>query len=215
MVSFLLLLKKLVLYLKSDIDKGNTPLEIYQLCSCIREAFCLSYSIRKSNLLYLYSQDESILIKFDGEKLRYLGSDERSQALLLKKAIDTAKQSKILNDKAWKKSTPGISVRIFKDNTSFYLFLKSILRKNNFFIIDDDLNSKEEIAISTFNTKSLININESLFIMPTYSISQKNEFFFELFKKLKNIKYVTLLNVKAVEDKILYINFQIDQQINF
>ncbi|MFX1411137.1 MAG: hypothetical protein ACFFA6_12350 [Promethearchaeota archaeon] len=209
MVYFLLFIKKVVFYSKIDIDKGNTPLEIYRICSCIREAFCLSYSIRKNNILYLYFQDELILIKFDGEKLRYLGSDERSQALLLKKAIDTAKQNKILNDKVWKKSTPGIFVRNFKDNTSFYLFLKSILIKNNFFISDDDLYSGKEIDISTFN------INESLFIVPNYSNSQKNEVFFELFKKLKNIKYITLLNVKAVEDKILYINFQIDQQINF
>ncbi len=212
MVTFLILIKKIVIYSKNDIDQGIIPLEIYQLCSCIRETFCLSYSIRKNNTLYLYFQDEHVFIMFNGGKLRYLGPDERSQALLLKRAIDIAKQYKMLNDKNWKKSTPGILVRIFKDNFSSLFFLKTILKKNNFFIMDDNQHIREELDI--FNIKSISNVNELLFIIPTYSNLQKNADFFELFKKLNNIKYVTLSKIKAVEDKILYINFQIDQRIN-
>ncbi len=90
MVNFLLLLEKIIQYNKEIIDKGLTPKKIYELCSCIRETFCLSYSIRKDNNLLLYFQKEHILVSFIGEALRYLGPDERSQALLLEKALNKA-----------------------------------------------------------------------------------------------------------------------------
>ena len=82
LANFLLIIEELINYTKEDIDKGHTPLYIYALCSCIRETFCLSYAIRKNNTLYLYFQEEKILIKFEGSNLRYLGPDDRSQSLL-------------------------------------------------------------------------------------------------------------------------------------
>ncbi|MHA1764008.1 MAG: hypothetical protein ACTSYC_09685, partial [Promethearchaeota archaeon] len=87
MVNFLLIIKRIAPFTKKDIDKGNTPLEIYDLCTCIKETFCLSYAIRKLNDLYLYFIEESLFLKFHGGELKYLGSDERSQAILLLKAI--------------------------------------------------------------------------------------------------------------------------------
>jgi len=88
LANFLLIIEEIIDFTKKDIDKGYTPPLIYKICSCIREAFCLSYAIRKNNNLYLYFQKEKILIKFEGSRLRYLGPDERSQALLLKKAFE-------------------------------------------------------------------------------------------------------------------------------
>ena len=66
MVNFLLILEKIIEYDKKIIDKGLTPQKVYGLCSCIREVFCLSYSIRKNNILYLYFQKEHVLVKFEG-----------------------------------------------------------------------------------------------------------------------------------------------------
>ncbi|MFX1531798.1 MAG: hypothetical protein ACFFBC_11850, partial [Promethearchaeota archaeon] len=93
MVNFLLLFEKIIEYTKKQINKGLTPQKIYELCSCIRETFCLSYSIRKNNNLYLYFQEENLLLSFIGKKLRYLGPDERSQALLLLKALTKLQES--------------------------------------------------------------------------------------------------------------------------
>ena len=213
LVNFLLFVKNITTYSKSDIDKGKTPLEIFKLCSCIRETFCLSYSIRKYNNLYLYFQNEHLLIQFKGEKLKYLGPDERSQALLLKKAIDIANQYKNLIYKEWIKSTPGIFVRGFKDNNIFYAFLKSILTGNCYLILDSDQYSREECDFMIFSNETLGNLSELLFIMPTYTISKDNSDVVELFEKLKNIKCGNLSKIEGVENKILYINFQIDQQI--
>jgi tRNA pseudouridine-54 N-methylase len=204
LVTFLLLVKSITAYSKNDIDKGKTPLEIYKLCSCIREAFCLSYSIRKNNILYLYFQKEYLLIQFKGENLRYLGPDERSQALLLKKAIYLAKQDKNRIYKDWMKSTPGIYVRGFKDNKAFFSFLKSISMGNSYLIMDNETDS------ITFSTKNLGNLSELLFIMPTYTVSSE---FFELLQNLKTIMRGNLSKIERIENKILYINFQIDHQI--
>ena len=88
LANFLLIIEEIIDFTKKDIDIGYTPPLIYKICSCIREAFCLSYAIRKNNNLFLYFQKEKILIKFEGSRLRYLGPDERSQAILLKKVLD-------------------------------------------------------------------------------------------------------------------------------
>jgi tRNA pseudouridine-54 N-methylase len=209
LITFLLLVKNLTAYSKSDIDKGKTPLEIYELCSCIRESFCLSYSIRKGNNLYLYFQNEQILIHFIGEKLRYLGPDERSQALLLKKAINLARQYENLTYKDWLQSTPGIFVRGFKNSNIFYTFLNSILREISYLLLDNEIDSL------IFNNQNLGNLTDLLFIIPTYTISKDNSDVFGLFQKLKNIKCKNLSKIEGIENKILYINFQIDQQIYY
>jgi len=121
-VNFLLLIKKISAYSKKDIDQGKTPLDVYQLCSCIRETFCLSYSIRKENNLYLLFQEYNALIKFEGKKLKFLSSDERSQALLLYKALNLS--SEILSFDNWYKSTPGIYIKKFEDFNAFIEIMK-------------------------------------------------------------------------------------------
>ncbi len=111
LVNILILIEKISKFTKSNIDKGKTPLDIYNLCSIIRESFCCSYSIRKDNNLYIYINSIHILIKFEGNSLRYLGSDERSQALLLNKALDKINEAEKINFQGMQKSTPGIFVK--------------------------------------------------------------------------------------------------------
>ena len=94
MVNFLIYISKITPFSKKDVDEGNTPPDIYKLCVSIREAFCISYYIRKENNLYFYIEEKHILIKFIGNELRYLGSDERSQALLLSKVLNKIYQTK-------------------------------------------------------------------------------------------------------------------------
>jgi hypothetical protein len=67
-VDFLILLKSIINYTKKDIDRGETPQKIYTLCSIIRETFCLSYSIRKENNLFLYFFEDHCAVRLIGSE---------------------------------------------------------------------------------------------------------------------------------------------------
>ncbi len=212
MVNFLLLLEKNINYSKKDIDKGRTPLGIYKICSCIRETFCLSYAIRKDNVLYLYFQKEHVLIKFDGQKLRYLGPDERSQALLLKRALNKIHEEFDHKNKGWIRSTPGIYIKKFSNDLELIEFLISISLGTNNLILDNHQNIEEITNPINFD-KNLNLINDlDFFIIPTYKIQENNKTIIDLFKKLKPLNIIALSMIESVEDKILYINFRKDQQ---
>ena len=212
MVNFLLLIEKTINYKKKDIDKGSTPLKIYELCSCIRETFCLSYSIRKNNNLFLYFQDKYLLVKFLGNKLRYLGPDERSQALLLEKALSVANEFYSRLDEQDRRSTPGIYVSKFIDFDSLLNHFKLYQKRMNYFIIDWEENAQEKIEIYPVY-KSLETIEESdFFIIPTFAFTLENSGFFHPLRVMKNIKYLSLSKIKQIENKILYINFRKDHR---
>ncbi|UCD01294.1 MAG: hypothetical protein JSV23_10500 [Promethearchaeota archaeon] len=210
MVNFILLIENISKYSKRDIDLGKTPFDVYRLCNCIRETFCLSYSIRKENNLYLYFQKEHVLIKFEGTKLRYLGPDERSQTLLLEKALSNTKKESFLENEQWKKSTPGIFFRKFFDDSSFITFYKSLRKGKTFLMIDHPQNVEEKVE--DFNFEFIENMEVDFFIIPFYSKSRDKHKIIELFKEVKNIKPISLSKIKEVENKILYINFRKDQQ---
>ncbi|MFX0025128.1 MAG: hypothetical protein ACFE8M_01845 [Candidatus Hermodarchaeota archaeon] len=208
MVNFLLLIEDIPYFSKKDINCGLTPFEIYSLCASIREAFCLSYSIRKKNNLFLFFYETISVIKFQGNKLRFLGSDERSQALLLNKAINKLNEIEI-NHK-WIISTPGIIVKKLGDFQKVLQFIKEI-SQNKIIIVNGccenhlPLNHKEFI-----NLKSL---NEYLYILPIFHNESKASDFISLMKKVIDLRFLMLPKVKNIEDKIVFINFIIDQQL--
>jgi len=206
LVNFLLVIPELTKYSKKNIDIGNTPLDVYDLCSCIRETFCLSYSIRKNNNLYLYFQNILTLIKFEGERLRYLGPDERSQALLLKKALDKINHLPTTN--SWLKSTPGIFFRKFNNESSMIIYFKSLLA-NKFIIIYKD-NEKYNF-ITTSESFSFESIKNYFFILPIYNELEGYSDFLKNLTVPTKIKYFCLPSIKSIENKILLINFQIDR----
>lgn len=212
MVNFLILLKELSIFSKEDIDKGNTPLDVYSLCSCIRESFCLSYSIRHNNKLYLYLEKIQILIKFDGEKLRFLGSDERSQAILLNKAIIKINEFNKRNYKEWIKSTPGIYVKKVKDSNEMYKFLQ-LFNQNEIIIIQDFI-YKTDIS-KKVDFKELEGFDQSLYIIPFDTDIIQFPNLMRLFGEFKTVKYMYFPNIKSIENKILYINFMLDHQKHF
>jgi tRNA pseudouridine-54 N-methylase len=201
LVNFLLLVENISKYSKVDIDKGLTPSDVYNLCSCIRETFCMSYSIRKINKLYIYLRNQKKLIKFDGKRLRYLGPDERSQALLFEKALN---KINIINK--WSKSTPGIFVRKYESDNSFLKYMISVSADKNIFIIDELSNM--DVSVNNF-----LFLEDLFVIIPAISISSEIEKLSEKFKEMKNIKTISLSKIKGVENKILFINFRSDSQI--
>ncbi|MFX0023663.1 MAG: hypothetical protein ACFE9S_15155 [Candidatus Hermodarchaeota archaeon] len=209
MVNFLLLLENIIHYSKKDIDKGNTPLMIYKICSSLREAFCLSYAIRKENNFYLYFQKEHLLIKFEGETLRFLGPDERSQALLLNKALNKIFNNFNSLNYRWIKSTPGIYVKTLSSTLEFIEYFNSLSYGKNYLI----LQYSQEPCKSINLDKNFESIKESdFFIIPTYKIQNSNNNMLEMLKQIRNIEILTLSMIDSIEDKILYINFRKDQQ---
>jgi len=212
LVNFLLLIKKVSHYSKEIIDKGLTPLSIYMLCSCIRETFCLSYSIRKDNNLFLYFQKEHILICFTGNELRYLGPDERSQALLLEKALNKANKIDLKIKDGRKQSTPGIYALKFLDHLSFLGYINSLVLGSIYYIIDKEEFIKEEREIHEGNINFEFFMDRNLFVIPTYDNFIEKSKILELSKELKNIKFFSLSKIKQIENKILYINYLKDHQ---
>ena len=208
MVNILVLLDTISNYSKSTIDKGKTPLDVYNLCSIIREAFCYSYSIRKNNVLFFYVDSSRILIKFDGEKLRYLGSDERSQALLLKKALDKSLEVETNISHKMQKSTPGIFVKKLQNEESILENIKDI-NSNKIAVINEFKKNNKSKTI--FSIEDLENLGEYCYIYP-YPHNSWNAIVLTRYNDEKyNLIHVNLSSIKGIENKILYINFLIDQ----
>ncbi|WP_370573039.1 tRNA (pseudouridine(54)-N(1))-methyltransferase TrmY [Methanomethylovorans sp.] len=79
------------------------------LCRCINSVFFLSHDLRRdvqAHLLLLGDPNPPRIIRFNGEKLRYLNPDERSAGALIKKALELNNISSLEI-----RSTPGVWVR--------------------------------------------------------------------------------------------------------
>jgi tRNA pseudouridine-54 N-methylase len=208
-MKFLLLSKAITNYTKNDIDKGLVPPQIYKLCCCIRESFCLSYSIRKNNDLYIYFIDDKIAIKFIGQELRYLGPDERSQAILLNKALLKKEENVSLNN--WTNSTPGIYIKQYFDDFSIFKEFTSLDSSNTFFIAFKKHNSAQNINLSLKEDIKNFDKN-SQFILPSFNVSEENPNLLKFLVKEKalNLKVIYLIKIRKMQDKIIYINNCLD-----
>jgi len=208
-MKFLLLSKAITNFTKKEIDKGLVPKQIYELCCCIRETFCLSYSIRKNNDLYIYFVDDKIAIKFIGQELRYLGPDERSQAILLNKALLKKEENFSLYN--WTNSTPGIYIKQYIDEPSIFKEFNSLDSSHTFFIKFQNDTSAQNINLSL--RKDIKNFDKNTqFILPLFNVSENNPGLLEFLIKEKalNLKVIYLIKIKKVEDKIIYINNCLD-----
>jgi hypothetical protein len=207
-----LLIESISDYSKKDIDLGNTPIDVYRLISCIREAFCLSYALRKENNIFFYVEKDYSLIKFEGKELRYMGPDERSETLLLVKALEKIKNTNMNVTNEWRKSTPGIFIRKFFDTSSFISYYRSIANHFGFLVIDNLSNAQKVTDFLEINKESIEIIENDFFIIPTYNLRGRTWRTMDFFLNLKNTKLISLSKIKNVEEKILYINFRKDQQ---
>lgn len=208
MVNFLILIEKFPKFSKSDVDVGKTPIYVYNLCSIIRESFCLSYSIRKNNNLYLYFESLQLLIKYEGKKLRFLGSDERSQAILLNKALEKINGDEKVKTQEWEKSTPGIFIKRLPNSRSIFENINNILHNKIVFIAEFE---NMDLYPDVINLDDLDDMSEYCYIFPYSQNSQSSLRFLQVIKENYNLKYINLSNIKGIENKILYINFRIDQ----
>ncbi len=208
-LDFLIFLESVTKYTKCDIDEGKTPLNVYTLCAIIRESFCISYTIRKNNNLYLYLETDHLFIKIEGKSVRYLGSDERSQALLLLRALMKIENDENYNDREWIRSTPGIFV---KKLPSSELIMKNINGNFNdkriFFAESSNENFKQNVKFGE-------NIDENSSHCYIFSFSQESIPFLKFLQKVNeecSLKNIDLSKIRGIENKILYINFLYDQR---
>jgi len=209
LVNILVLIEKISKFTKSNIDKGKTPIDIYNLCSIIRESFCCSYAIRKDNNLYIYIDSTHILIKFEGNSLRYLGSDERSQALLLNKALDKIRGAEKISIQRMQKSTPGIFVKRLLNGESIFENINN-LNDNKIMVVSEF--EKENIHKNIINLEDLDDLREYCYVFPIPHNSQSVFDFLRIINKKCKLKYTDLSAIKGIENKILYVNFLIDQK---
>ena len=209
MVNFLILIETISNFTKNIIDKGKTPLDIYSLCSIIRESFCCSYSIRKSNNLYIFIDSGKDLIKFEGNSLRYLGSDERSQALLLGKALDKISGLDERSYKKIQKSTPGIFVKRLENGESI---LENINNIHNDKILVINEFEKDLVNTNIINLEFLDNMRNYCYIFPFPQNSQSTAKYLRMIDEKYKLIYTNLSNINGIENKILYVNFLIDQK---
>lgn len=212
MVDFLLLINEITPYNKKDIDQGYTPPKVYQICACIKEAFCLSYAIRKENNLYLFFVKESFLVKLVGNELRFLGSDERSQAILLNKALDLRGYSNKNENFRWQKSTPGIFFINFPSILDlFFEHLESLDYESFILILNENYNNIKIDLREKEISNLLIVPNKCMYIIPFGDIFNNHDLILD---KLSNIQRLRIQKVKMenfmISDLILYINYQWD-----
>ncbi len=94
------------------------------LCRCVNAALFLSHDLRRDVNVYLVLKGGSQpkLVRFEGERVKYLSPDERSAASLIKKALEKNAQD------FWTESTPGVSVR----NGGFSELLKELEKTPHF-----------------------------------------------------------------------------------
>lgn len=211
LVNILILIEKISKFTKNTIDKGKTPFDIYKLCSIIRESFCYSYSIRKDNNLYLYIYSTHILILFEGTSLRYLGSDERSQALLLNRALDKANGLQEIKFGTMLKSTPGIFVKRMLNAESIFENINDLLNNKIIFVCEF---LEEKTDINLINLENLDNLSHYCYIFPFLLNTQSIVNFLDKIDEKYKLTYTNLSNIKGIENKVLYINFLIDQKEN-
>jgi tRNA pseudouridine-54 N-methylase len=93
---------------RQEIDKGTMKRETIAIVNCIRSSLFTSYGLRKdvSVLLYPFDPGES-LVKIEGNKLRYMGPDERSISMLLSVPVNKLLYGDIKDSEV---TSPGITV---------------------------------------------------------------------------------------------------------
>lgn len=213
MVNFLLLINHLEKYSKQDINRGKTPESIYTICCAIRESFCLSYNIRKENTLFVYFEVDHILLKLLGRKLRYLGPDERSQAILINKALQLIYKKTSKKDSGWIPSTPGFYIRKFPSHESFHSYFETIASGGPFLILEKSLKGIFDESLERKNLKTLKQYDSPFFIIVCGEPNAHFFFLQNLYEALSSLNFIRLPNIPLCFEKILFLNYVIDLKL--
>jgi len=155
-MDYTLILKKIPMLTKNDLNLGTYSCRLSILSSIIRNIFLLSNSIRKENNLDILCINQfengkkSLLIRFNGKSIRYLSPDERNILFLLQKIFDIIHKktkaklyrNQIINfqNEEWAQSTPGIKFKRYNLDQFF-----QTLRNKDIILLLMDLNYYQSI----------------------------------------------------------------------
>jgi tRNA pseudouridine-54 N-methylase len=111
---------------RQKIDEGTLNRDALTLVNCVRSALFTSYGLRRNSNLILYSLDRSEeQIRIEGNKLRYMGPNERSISILLSMSVKKLFSEDLEENSV---SSPGMTI-IKKD---FVLSIRGI--ENSLFL---------------------------------------------------------------------------------
>lgn len=186
-MDFILIIERLPLLTKKEINNGDYPSNLSEIASVIRNVFLLSNNIRKENNLIIFCSDQfnqdcrSLIILLEGNKLRYIAPDERTTIFILQKVLGVAlelskkkiyqKDIKKFKNNEWANSTPGISIKrsefieiweLFNADTMLLLNIK--FEKRGLSDEISDIASNLEILSMKINksTAILLNLDNNL-----------------------------------------------------
>ena len=113
-----------------------------------------------------------------------------------------------VNDQTWKQSTPGIFVKKLPNFNSIFESNHEIFRNKLAIVFDFKC---KELTLDSIDFEDFEDINDYCYIIPYSQNSQRSFRFLQTIKEEYNLKCINLSNIKGIENKILYINFRIDQ----
>jgi tRNA pseudouridine-54 N-methylase len=178
---------------RQEIDRGTLNREALGVVNCVRSSLFNSYGLRRDSNLILCPVDQgNKLIRIEGEKLRYMGPNERSISILLSMSANKLFSRSVTQDEV---SSPGIT----------------ILRKD----LLSSIGGKED-SLSLYQSQEGLDLRMIKFTERTIFISALNpEISLQEIISMFRLDPSTPLRVRAdyeAEKMILLINNEIDRQ---
>lgn len=107
MRSFVLVMEEFPEISRQQIDIGAMRREAITLVDCVRSSLFTSHGVRKDVNVVVYPLEPGgRLIRIDGEKLRFMGPDERSISILLSMSAERLMSRRVGNEV----SSPGVTI---------------------------------------------------------------------------------------------------------
>lgn len=223
-MDFILIIERLPLLTKKEINNGDYPSNLSEIASVIRNVFLLSNNIRKENNLIIFCSDQfnqdcrSLIILLEGNKLRYIAPDERTTIFILQKVLGVAlelstkkiyqKDIKKFKNNEWANSTPGISIKRSEFIEIWELFNADTMLLLNINFEKRGISDKISIDIASNLEILSMKINKSTAIL--LNLDNNLEFNEELLDKIILPKHKHIIIFK---NKEIHNNFFIWEQI--
>ena len=106
---------------RKEINEGNLSRDALTAENCVRSSLFTSYGLRRDSKLIFYQAQSGKLILIEGDKLRYMGPNERSISILLSMSAKKLLSGDLEQNQV---SSPGIT--IVKSD-----IVQSIIRQGN------------------------------------------------------------------------------------
>jgi tRNA pseudouridine-54 N-methylase len=92
---------------RQEINEGNLSRDALTAVNCVRSSLFTSYGLRRDSKLLFYQAQSKKLILIEGDKLRYMGPNERSISILLSMSIKKLLSGDLEENP---ESSPGITI---------------------------------------------------------------------------------------------------------